>query len=229
MFAKGGMGSVWRARHILLDTDLAIKLMDPAIATSPPERARFAAEANPRFPTAILRTWTALLLGAVLWVGEPQSAAAFEGNGGVGIGGVLAGARPHLAVSPHASIGVRFESGLILSAEDTLGILLANNKDGLGVHDRLAALAGYTSGDWGVQIGPSVSFFSMPVCNAVAWCGRVSGISMGVHAQASYYFLGPLGLSLSGSGDWIAGGNLLLPSGFTGTVAIGPVVRWAVR
>ncbi len=46
MFAKGGMGSVWRARHLLLDTDLAIKLMDPSIAASPPERSRFAAEAK---------------------------------------------------------------------------------------------------------------------------------------------------------------------------------------
>lgn len=176
------------------------------------------------------RLGAVLTLGAVLSVGGPQSAAALEGNGGLEIGGVLAGARPHLAVSPHLSLGVRSESGCCtLSVEDTVSILIANNRDGVGIHDRIAVLGGYVSGDWGVQIGPAVSLFSMPVCNAAAWCGRVSGISIGAHVQASYYFFGPLGLSLSGSGDWIAGRNLLLPSGFTGTIAMGPILRWAVR
>lgn len=46
MIARGGMGTVWRAHHLLLDADVAVKLMDPAIATSPPGRARFAAEAK---------------------------------------------------------------------------------------------------------------------------------------------------------------------------------------
>jgi len=46
MFARGGMGSVWRARHVSLDTEMAVKLMDPSIAASGPERARFAAEAK---------------------------------------------------------------------------------------------------------------------------------------------------------------------------------------
>ena len=45
LLAQGGMGSVSRARQLLLDTDVDIKLMDPAIAMSPPERAWFAADA----------------------------------------------------------------------------------------------------------------------------------------------------------------------------------------
>ena len=33
LLGKGGMGSVWRARNLKLDAPVAVKLMDPAIAT----------------------------------------------------------------------------------------------------------------------------------------------------------------------------------------------------
>jgi eukaryotic-like serine/threonine-protein kinase len=46
MLAHGGMGSVWRARHLLLDVDVAVKLMAPTLATSADQRARFAREAK---------------------------------------------------------------------------------------------------------------------------------------------------------------------------------------
>jgi serine/threonine-protein kinase len=43
---KGGMGSVWRARHLKLDADVAIKFMDPGITASEPARDRFQREAK---------------------------------------------------------------------------------------------------------------------------------------------------------------------------------------
>jgi hypothetical protein len=44
--AKGGMGSIWVARHLQLDVDVAIKFMDPEVADSPLARARFEREAR---------------------------------------------------------------------------------------------------------------------------------------------------------------------------------------
>ncbi|MGE3673755.1 MAG: protein kinase, partial [Polyangiaceae bacterium] len=43
---QGGMGTVWRARHLTLASDVALKLLDPAIASSPEGRARFKREAQ---------------------------------------------------------------------------------------------------------------------------------------------------------------------------------------
>jgi serine/threonine-protein kinase len=44
--ASGGMGSVWVARHLQLDTDIAIKLMAPSFASTSDGRARFEREAK---------------------------------------------------------------------------------------------------------------------------------------------------------------------------------------
>ncbi len=44
--ARGGMGSVWVARHVQLDTEVALKVMDPAYADSEDARARFEREAK---------------------------------------------------------------------------------------------------------------------------------------------------------------------------------------
>jgi serine/threonine-protein kinase len=43
---RGGMGAVWRAEHIALGTPLAVKLMDPQIATTGEGIARFSREAR---------------------------------------------------------------------------------------------------------------------------------------------------------------------------------------
>jgi serine/threonine-protein kinase len=43
---EGGMGSVWRAEHLSLQTQVAVKLIDPAIAESPEAAARFQREAQ---------------------------------------------------------------------------------------------------------------------------------------------------------------------------------------
>jgi serine/threonine-protein kinase len=44
--AKGGMGSVWVARHVQLDVDVAVKFMAPTYAESADARARFEREAK---------------------------------------------------------------------------------------------------------------------------------------------------------------------------------------
>ena len=44
--AEGGMGAVWRARHLKLDIPVAVKVMSPALAASASARARFEREAK---------------------------------------------------------------------------------------------------------------------------------------------------------------------------------------
>jgi serine/threonine protein kinase len=46
LLARGGMGTVWCARHLALDVDVALKLMMPDIASSAEQRARFEREAK---------------------------------------------------------------------------------------------------------------------------------------------------------------------------------------
>jgi serine/threonine-protein kinase len=46
MLARGGMGAVWRARHLGLDVDVAVKLMTPLLASSQEQRVRFTREAK---------------------------------------------------------------------------------------------------------------------------------------------------------------------------------------
>ena len=46
LVGEGGMGAVWRARHLQLDSDVALKLMSPAIAAQPDALSRFLREAR---------------------------------------------------------------------------------------------------------------------------------------------------------------------------------------
>lgn len=46
LLGQGGMGSVWRAHHLTLNAPVAIKLIDPALASSPDAQARFIREAQ---------------------------------------------------------------------------------------------------------------------------------------------------------------------------------------
>jgi serine/threonine-protein kinase len=46
LLGRGGMGSVWRAQHLDLDAPVAVKLLDPSIATNPEGIARFHREAQ---------------------------------------------------------------------------------------------------------------------------------------------------------------------------------------
>jgi hypothetical protein len=46
LLGRGGMASVWRARHLTLDTDVAIKFLEPRWSGSTEVRSRFAREAT---------------------------------------------------------------------------------------------------------------------------------------------------------------------------------------
>lgn len=46
LLGQGGMGSVWLARHLELDIDVAVKLMDPSLTTNSEGLARFRREAQ---------------------------------------------------------------------------------------------------------------------------------------------------------------------------------------
>ena len=48
-------------------------------------------------------------------------ARAFEINGGVSLGGILAGTVPHFAVSLHAGVSWRLESGLLFAVQGMQG------------------------------------------------------------------------------------------------------------
>src|SRR6185369_1217904 len=46
MLARGGMGSIWVARHLKLDMPVAVKFMDPNFAETEEGRTRFEREAR---------------------------------------------------------------------------------------------------------------------------------------------------------------------------------------
>jgi hypothetical protein len=157
------------------------------------------------------------------------AADAFELSGGVSLGGILAGARPRLAVTPHVGISWRMESGLLFAAHEMLSILPATDPNGPGVHSRTSAVLGYATENAAFTIGPSFSIYSMVACNTALLCGRVVGVSPGGHAQVNVYFAGPLGVSISAGVDWIGGISLVIPGSVAATILAGPVFRWSRR
>ncbi|HTE19598.1 MAG TPA: hypothetical protein VK689_14615 [Armatimonadota bacterium] len=168
--------------------------------------------------------WAALVLVLILIM--PISAGAFELTGGVSGGVLQAGAVPRVAVTPHAGISWRRDSGLLFAANDLFNILAPINKAGLGVYNKTSITVGYAWKDSNVRVGPSLSIYSMPACGATFLCGRVVGVAPGGHAQAEVYFAGPLGVSVSADVDWIGGNSAVLPSGVAAMVVAGPVLRW---
>ena len=155
----------------------------------------------------------------------PMPAAAYELSGGVSMGGILAGTVPHLAVSPHAGLSWRMESGFLIAVHDLFSILPPLKDDGAGVYNQTSVAIGYASENSNFSAGPSLSIYSMPACGA-KWCGRVAGLSPGGHVQANVYFAGPWGVSVSANVDWVDGSSVVLPGGVVAMVVAGPVVRW---
>ncbi|MEO7327975.1 MAG: hypothetical protein ABI193_05320 [Minicystis sp.] len=165
----------------------------------------------------------AVALGAA-----PASARALELAVGVSVGGILAGTALRPAVSPHAGISWRTEGGFLFSVHELLSILPPINKDGAGVYSYTSCALGYASDDWSVDVGPSLSIYSMSACG-VAFCGRIAGISPGGYAQATVYLTGPIGVALSANLGWVGGESIVLHRGLAAMVVAGPVVRWSSK
>jgi hypothetical protein len=170
--------------------------------------------------------WAALFVLVLLVV--PMPAGAFELSAGASLGRIVVGTVPHLAVGPHASISWRKESGFLFAVHDMCSILPPINNAGVGVYNQTTVSIGYASEKVTFSAGPSLSIYSMSACG-VTLCGRVGGVAPGGRAQTSYYFAGPLGVSLSGSVDWIGGRSFVLPGGVAAMVVVGPVLRWSTR
>lgn len=169
-----------------------------------------------------------VLLGGALLVAAPRSVEGFEVNGGVNVGGILAGMKPRLAVSPHVGIWWSTESGFLFAAQETPSILPALNDYGPGLYNQIAAVVGYGWNDYKITVGPAFSIYSIPACNLIT-CNRVVGISAGGHAQLDAYVLGSFGLSANVNLDWIGGNSVVLPGGLAVTAAAGPIVRWGSK
>ena len=143
----------------------------------------------------------AVVLGLIL---APVPAEAFELSGGVSVGGIQTGTVPRLAMSPNAGLSWRMESGFLFALNNLFSILPPINTNGFGIYNQTSASIGYASKNNSISAGPSLSSYSMPACGATL-CGRVAGIAPGGHLQASIYFSGPIGLSMSATVDWVGG------------------------
>jgi len=162
------------------------------------------------------------LLWACGLVAAAAPGEAFEVSFGVSVGGIQVGTDPALAVSPFASLLWRTESGFLLEAHDMFSILPDDRS--VGVHNRTSVTLGYAWDKGNVSVGPSLSFYSMPVCG-VDYCRRVTGAAPGGHAQTDWYFAGPLGASVSANLAWYDGSSFMLLGSAAVTVTAGPILR----
>jgi hypothetical protein len=167
-------------------------------------------------------------LCACLVVVAPSSAQALEVSGGVSVGGILAGMKPRLAVSPHLAVAWITERRLLFAVQETPSILPAINDHGPGIYNQITAVVGYGWRDYNLSMGPAFSIYSIPACDA-STCRRVVGLSAGGHAQFDAYLTGPLGLSASVNLDWIGGNSIVLPGSLAITAVAGPILRFGVR
>jgi hypothetical protein len=160
-----------------------------------------------------------------VFIVAPTPAEALEITAGVNVGGFLAGAVPHLAVSPNAGISWSADGGVMLAAHNALNILPPMNGTGLGVYNHTTISLGYSWENVNLSAGPSLAIYSMASCGAF-FCGRVAGLAPGANARADLFFTGPMGVSLSANVDWLSGSSLVLRGGVAAMVVAGPVFRW---
>jgi hypothetical protein len=171
-------------------------------------------------------TRTMLLVGLFT---IPIPAEAYELNGGISMGGILAGVLPRFAVTPHAGISWRTEGGFQFDIHDMCAILLSTtNREGIGFYNKTLAAVGYAWATGNFSAGPSLSVYRMHACGATH-CGHVVGLSPGGQAQASIYFADPLGASISVNVDWIRGKSIELPDNVAGMILVGPIIRWSSK
>lgn len=145
---------------------------------------------------------------------------------GVGIGGMLAGVKPHLTVSPKGDVYWRSESGWLVGLHDTANILLANGGEGPGIWNESSVLGGYATPSVVLSGGLSLAEYFMPACNAALTCGRVLGIAPGLHLQAHLFLSERFGALLSGGLAWAIGSSGPLHDTWMGSIVVGPVLRW---
>lgn len=148
-------------------------------------------------------------------------AQAVEINGGVSVGGLQVGTEPKLAVSPFVGVAWHSESGFSVSLHNMFSVVVGSR---VGVHNRTSATLGYAWGTGDFSVGPSLSFYSLLVCGPLV-CRRVEGAAPGGHVQVDWYFLGPLGVSLSGNVAWYGGASSVLPGSVAVMVTAGPILR----
>src|SRR5262249_22271649 len=84
-----------------------------------------------------------LLLFACACATIAVPAQALDLSGGVSVGGVVAGLKPRFAVTPHAALGWRTESGFLLAVQELFSILPAVNLHGAGVYSHTTTELGY--------------------------------------------------------------------------------------
>jgi hypothetical protein len=156
-----------------------------------------------------------------------REAGAIELSGGVSVGGLMAGLKPRLAVTLHAGLGWRMESGLLFAAREMFNILPAVDVHGVGVYSQTSVDIGYAWDRVNLSIGPSLAIYSMPACSLTA-CARAVGLAPGGHAQVSIFFARALGVLIWGGVDWL-GGNSVLSGDVVATILAGPVIRWRLQ
>ncbi|MFO0761271.1 MAG: hypothetical protein U0359_32630 [Byssovorax sp.] len=152
----------------------------------------------------------------------PRTAEAFDINGGVSAGGVMAGVVPRLALSAHVGLGWHTDGGFLFEVHNVTSILPLG---GVGVFSETSAALGYAWDTGTVSVGPSLAIYRMPACGR-ALCGRVVGLGPGGQAEVSYYVWGPFGVSIHADVAWMGGKSSVLPGGVATMVVVGPVLRW---
>lgn len=164
-----------------------------------------------------------LAIAGILVISLERHAGATEVSGGLSLGGIVVGTMPRLAVTPHATLSFRMESGLLVAVHEMFSILPAGDAHGVGVYSQTSADLGYAWDSANVSLGPSLALYSMPACVPRA-CARVAGLALGGHTQVSLYLSGPFGVSIWGGIDWLGESGLI--RGIVGTIFAGPIVRW---
>jgi hypothetical protein len=166
------------------------------------------------------------VLSVLVFLARP--AGAVEIRGGVSVGGFQAGTASRLAVSPHAGLSWRRESGLLFAAHDLFSVLPVARRGGVGIYNQTSLAIGYASKEVDFSVGPTLAIYSMTACG-VAVCGRVAGLGPGGQAQLNLFLYGQVGLSANGYVNWLGGRSQALPGGVAAMVVAGPVIRWDSR
>lgn len=171
---------------------------------------------------ARIKIWRPIaLVGAcVVWL-PPACARASELSFGASVGGIQIGPDPKLAAGAFGALGWRTENGLLVEVHNMFSFIVGSR---VGIHDRTSATIGYAWRTGDLKLGPSLSIYSMMACGPVV-CRRVEGAAPGGHVQADWYFLGPLGVSLSINVAWYGGHSSVLPDNTAAMISAGPIVQ----